>query len=189
MSRHDHDHDKADQARNGLIDSVKGKAKEVLGAFTGSDSLTTEGQLEQAQARERKEANSIEAVADAEAKQARATAAEARMDGAKERSEVASEAAAVEASVRAQQNSHEQAAEQAGAQHASRERAAADREAHGEMERAQAQRRVDVRASVDDIADAVNEHQTAEHITRNAHEEADRARARAERITNDADLP
>ena len=41
---------KADQARKGLFDSVKGKAKEVAGAVTGNDSLTAEGQLEQTQA-------------------------------------------------------------------------------------------------------------------------------------------
>ena len=41
---------KANQARKGLFDSVKGKAKEVAGAVTGNDSLTAEGQLEQTQA-------------------------------------------------------------------------------------------------------------------------------------------
>src|SRR6478735_7800554 len=61
------EHNKADEARKGLIDSVKGKAKEVAGAVTGNDSLTAEGQLEQAQARDRKVANEIEAVADAQA--------------------------------------------------------------------------------------------------------------------------
>ena len=64
------EHDKADQARKGLIDSIKGKAKEVAGAVLGNDSLTAEGQLEQTQAQERKEANSVEAVADAEAYEA-----------------------------------------------------------------------------------------------------------------------
>ena len=59
-------HDKADQARKGLIDSVKGKAKEISGAVTGNDSLTAEGQLEQTQAQQRKDANSVEAVADAQ---------------------------------------------------------------------------------------------------------------------------
>ena len=63
------EHDKADQARKGLLDSIKGKAKEVAGAVLGNDSLTAEGQLDQAQAQERKEANSVEAVADAEAAQ------------------------------------------------------------------------------------------------------------------------
>ena len=57
---------KADEARRGLIDAVKGKAKEVVGAITGNDSLTAEGQLEQTQAHERKEANTMEAVAEAQ---------------------------------------------------------------------------------------------------------------------------
>ena len=48
------EHKKADEARKGLIDSVKGKVKEVAGAVTGNDSLTAEGQLEQTQAKERK---------------------------------------------------------------------------------------------------------------------------------------
>jgi len=44
------EHEKAEQARKGLIDSIKGKAKEIIGAVTGNDSLTAEGQLEQTQA-------------------------------------------------------------------------------------------------------------------------------------------
>ena len=31
------EHDKADEARKGLVDSVKGKAKEIVGAVTGND--------------------------------------------------------------------------------------------------------------------------------------------------------
>ena len=79
------EHNKAAQARKGLIDSVKGKAKEIAGAVTGNDSLTAEGQLEQTQAQQRKEANSVEAVADAEAAQARADATRAKLEGADER--------------------------------------------------------------------------------------------------------
>ena len=37
------EHNKADQARRGLFDSVKGKAKEIAGAVTGNDSLTRRG--------------------------------------------------------------------------------------------------------------------------------------------------
>jgi uncharacterized protein YjbJ (UPF0337 family) len=51
---------KADQVRKGLIDSVKGKAKEVVGALTGNDSLTAEGELERTQAQKRKEATRVE---------------------------------------------------------------------------------------------------------------------------------
>ena len=97
------EHKKADEARKGLIDSVKGKVKEVVGAVTGNDSLTAEGQLEQTQAKERKEANSVEAVADAEAAQAHAQVTEARVEGAQDRVAVNAQTAAVERSVREQQ--------------------------------------------------------------------------------------
>lgn len=56
--------DQAGEARKGLIDSVKGKAKEVVGSLSGNDSLTAEGQLEQTQARERKDANAAAAKRD-----------------------------------------------------------------------------------------------------------------------------
>ena len=91
------EHDKADQARKGLIDSVKGKAKELVGAVTGNDSLTAEGQLEQTQAQQRRDANSVEAVADAEAEQARVQAADAKLEGAQQRVAVNAEAAAADA--------------------------------------------------------------------------------------------
>ena len=94
------EHSKAGEARKGLIDSVKGKAKEIVGAVTGNDSLTAEGQLEQTQAKERKEANSVEAVADAEAAQAHAEATEARVEGAQQRIAVNAQTAAVQSSVR-----------------------------------------------------------------------------------------
>lgn len=61
---------KAGEARKGLLDSVAGKAKEVAGALTGNDELTEEGQLQQADAQTRKEANSREAIADATAREA-----------------------------------------------------------------------------------------------------------------------
>jgi uncharacterized protein YjbJ (UPF0337 family) len=40
----------ARQARQGLLTSLKGKVKEVAGAVSGNDTLTTEGQLEQQEA-------------------------------------------------------------------------------------------------------------------------------------------
>jgi uncharacterized protein YjbJ (UPF0337 family) len=183
------EHDKAEQARKGLIDSVKGKAKELVGAVTGNDSLTAEGQLEQTQAQERKEANSVEAVADAGAEQARAEASAARLKGAQERIAVSQETAAVEGSVRAQQDAQKRAAEHAGAQEASQKQAQAELDAQRETERAKAEERVDARAATTEVADAVEQHQTAKHVTTNAHEEADRMRQRASDLTNDADLP
>lgn len=64
------DNNKATEARKGLRDSVLGKAKELAGAFTGKDELTEEGQLQQANAQARKDANSREAIADASAREA-----------------------------------------------------------------------------------------------------------------------
>ena len=62
--------DTAAEARDGLASSISGKLKEVGGALLGNDSLTREGQLQQAEATERREANAQEAVADAEARRA-----------------------------------------------------------------------------------------------------------------------
>ena len=61
----DNDNDKAAEAREGMFDSIAGKAKEVAGAVSGKDDLVEEGQLQQAEAQKRKEAIADEAVADA----------------------------------------------------------------------------------------------------------------------------
>src|SRR5690349_4563378 len=107
------DSGKADQTRHGLIDSVKGKAKEVIGAVTGNDSLTAEGQLEQTEAQKRREASTAEAIADAEARKAREEATEAKLEGAAERSAVNAEAAAEETAIRTESASQKRATEQA----------------------------------------------------------------------------
>lgn len=183
------EHDKADRARKGLLDSIKGKAKELVGAVTGNDSLTAEGQLEQTQAQERKAANSVEAVADAEAEQARAEASAARLQGAQDRIAVNQEAAAVESSVRAQQHAQKQAAEQLAAQAAGKEQARVELDAQRDVELAKAKERVDVRAVANEVAEAADAQRIAEHVASNAHEEADRMRQRASALTNDVDQP
>ena len=64
------DDNASEQARKGLLDAAKGKAKEMVGAVTGNDSLTSEGQLQSAQARERKEAKATEMAAESQAAEA-----------------------------------------------------------------------------------------------------------------------
>lgn len=181
------EHDKADQARKGLIDSVKGKAKELVGAVIRNDSLTAEGQLEQTQAQERKAANSVEAVADAEAEQALAEVTDAKVEGAEQRIAVNAQAAAVEGSVQAQQDARKRAAEQAGAQDTALKATQAEIDAQQEIQQAKADESEQVSAAADEFADAVDDHRTAERLTTRAHEEADRIRARAEQLTNDTD--
>jgi uncharacterized protein YjbJ (UPF0337 family) len=183
------ENNKADEARKGLLDSVKGKVKEFAGAVTGNDSLTAEGQLEQTQAAERKKANSVEAVADAEAKLAQDEATAAKIVGAQERSEVNAEVADVKNSIEAQRIAQDRAVEQAAQQDLAREKAAAEAEAARNLQQAKADEREEVRDAVGDVADAVDEYKTADHVATNAHEEADRIRARAANLTNEADLP
>ncbi|KMO84085.1 CsbD family protein [Mycolicibacterium chubuense] len=183
------EHEKADQARKGLIDSVKGKAKEFVGAVTNNDSLTAEGQLEQTQARERKHANTVEAVADAEAEQARTEAADALRQGAQERRAVNAEAAAAEKAVHDQKTAQKREAERAAATQAAEEKVHADLDAQHAARQAKADEQAQISAAAREVADAADEQATAEHITSNAHEEADRIRARAAHLTHEADLP
>ena len=183
------EHSKADEARKGLIDSVKGKAKEIVGAVTGNDSLTAEGQLEQAQAKERKEANSVEAVADAEAAQAHAEATEARVEGAQQRIVVNAQTAAVQSSVRNQQAAQKRAAEQVGQQDAAREKTRAELYAQAKVQQAKAQERDKIDSAAEEVVDAVDDHLTAVQGASSAKAEADRIRRRADQPTNEAGLP
>src|SRR6476620_2395895 len=107
------EHEKADQARKGLFDAAKGKAKEVLGAVTNNDELTAKGQVQQEQARHRKEANRLDSVADAEPTQAEAKGADAKAAGAEERVAVSQEARAREDAIRRDQTAQKRQAEQA----------------------------------------------------------------------------
>jgi len=95
--------DTAVQTRKGLFDSLAGKAKEMFGALSGNDSVTTEGQLQQRQAQDRKEANSTQSLADAQAEEAAQDLAQARNEGAEQRNEVANRAAADTTEVRVDQ--------------------------------------------------------------------------------------
>ena len=183
------EHSKADEARKGLIDSVKGKAKEIAGAVTGNDSLTAEGQLEQTQAKERKEANSVEAVADAEATQAHAEATEARVEGAQQRIAVNAQTAAVQSSVRNQQAAQKRAAEQVGQQDVAREKTRAELDAQAKVQQAKAQERDETDSAAEEIVDAVDDHLTAVQGASSAEAEARRIRGQADKLTNEADLP
>ncbi|ORV64308.1 general stress protein CsbD [Mycobacterium europaeum] len=180
---------KAGEARRGLIDSVKGKAKEVFGAVTGNESLTAEGQLEQTQAHERKEANAMEAVAEAQAKQARNDAAEARVEGARQRIAANAQAVSTEESIEAREAAQKRAAEQTARQRETAAKTQAELDAQREVQRAKADERAEIRDASEEIVDAVAEHQTSVQVARNEESEADRLRREAQNVTNEADLP
>ncbi|OMB96746.1 CsbD family protein [Mycobacterium colombiense] len=180
---------KADEARRGLIDSVKGKAKEVVGAVTGNESLTAEGQLEQTQAHERKEANATEAIAEAQAKQAREDAAEVKVEGARQRLTANAQAVAAEDSIEAQEAAQKRAADRAAHQQATAEKTQAEVDAQRDIQLAKAEERAEIREASEDVVDAVAEHQSSVQVARNEGSEADRLRRQAQNVTDEADLP
>src|SRR3954453_17798628 len=100
--------DKASEAREGPLDNIAGKAKEVAGAVSGRDDLVEEGQLQQAEARHRKAAVADEAIANAKQAEATQEVNEASREALAEKAE-ARAVAEQEKSVVDQQNEREQA--------------------------------------------------------------------------------
>jgi uncharacterized protein YjbJ (UPF0337 family) len=183
------EHNKADDARKGLIASVKGKAKEIVGAIFKNDSLIAEGQLEQAQAKERKEARSAEALADAEARQAQAEMTNAKLDSVDARNSADARAAAVNNAAETEHAAHKRIAEQTAQRAAARESVQAEAEAQRKAQQASAQEQTRVRAAGQEVGDALDDHQAAVTEAAKARAKADRLKREAEDLSNDADLP
>jgi uncharacterized protein YjbJ (UPF0337 family) len=101
--------DTAAEAREGLVDSIAGKAKEVAGAVTGRDDLAEEGQLQQAEARKRKAALADQAVAEAKVDEVTREVQETHRETAQQESAARADAAREE-SVAEQQQAREHAA-------------------------------------------------------------------------------
>ncbi|KAA0098945.1 CsbD family protein [Mycolicibacterium sp. P1-18] len=171
--------DKAAEARKGLIDSVKGKAKEVVGSVTGNDSLTAEGQLEQTQASERKDANAAEAVADAEAAQAKARADDAAIRGEQQRIVAEADAASAQQAASRQQAAEKQAADQAANAEVARANDQAEARRKQDQMAADIKAGAEVDAASDDYVDALADHQESTADVAAKRDEADRLRARA----------
>jgi uncharacterized protein YjbJ (UPF0337 family) len=156
----------SDEAREGLFDSVAGKAKEVAGALTGKADLIKEGQLQQADARARREANSQEAIADAQAKQAAEDLREGKHRAAEERRATAADF----------EDSQQAVLQVAAAERANAESAAHKQEQAG-LARAGADATYDVRETG---AESQSIRAGADAIERDAQRER-------ERLANDAD--
>ena len=178
--------DNAAQTRKSFVHSVKGKAKEVAGAVTGNDSLTAQGQLEQTEAKERREASRVDAEADAEAAEARDMAAEAQREGAQERRAAELRAAEDKTSVRAQEAAQQTAAEQAGRRvaedlpDAARAHTQAEADVQSAALRASAQERQQVVEAQSEYDAALDEYRGEVTDAARAEAEADRLRRRAE---------
>lgn len=106
--------DRAAEAREGLLGSVTGKVKEVAGAVGGNDDLVEEGQLQQVEARNRKDAIAGEAIADAEREEAGQELRDASREAAEEKGAAHADAAREKADVQRQRDrEHSVAADEA----------------------------------------------------------------------------
>jgi uncharacterized protein YjbJ (UPF0337 family) len=105
------DQEKATEAREGLKDAIVGKAKEVAGAVTKNDSLTAEGQLQQTEATNRREATARDSLAEAQQSEAEQKAAAARREAEQEREQARRDAAQVSSKVQQERAQEKSAAE------------------------------------------------------------------------------
>jgi uncharacterized protein YjbJ (UPF0337 family) len=121
--------DKAAQAREGLTDSLAGKAKEVAGAVSGKDDLVEEGQLQQAEARNRKAALADEAIADAEREDAARGLRETNREVAEEKGAASVHAQREESVVQRQRESEHVVAERDAEQQEATGRESAEQQA------------------------------------------------------------
>lgn len=175
--------DTAGQARKGLFDSVTGKAKEMFGAISGNSSLTSEGQLQQRQAQDRKEANSTQSLADVQADEAAQDLAQARNEGAQRRTDAERQAAGRTSEVRAAQQAEREQAEQRQRQETSAGQAGEQFHADAQV-RAAAAERVDKEASATrDAEQAAGKHERVEADADHAEAQAVQARREAEKLT------
>ena len=175
----------SEEARKGLFDAVKGKAKEVVGAVTGNDSLTTEGQLQSAQARERAEANATELAAQAQSEEAAEDLAAVRNTAEQQRDAASASAESSTESARRVQQAQHVAAEKEKHQTVRDEVADAEVDARAEQIEAVAEGQSDAAAATRDELDAVQKHGEEVAEAEAARAAADRARRNAASLRED----
>ena len=151
--------DKASEAREGLFDSVTGKAKEVVGAVSGKDDLVEEGQLQQAEAANRKAAVADDAIAEAKREEAAQELREANSEAAEEKGEARVQAQHEESSVERQREGEHAVAAKSADQQEAAGREAAERQAEQLAE----SRLRDAEAIADD-ADSTEQQTTNENL-------------------------
>lgn len=169
----------SEEARKGLLDAAKGKAKEVVGALTGNDSLTTEGQLQAAQARENKEAKATELAAQAQAAEAGEELAAAKNTADAQRGAARQSAKDSEDRAKRDQQAQRVAAEQKKDRTVAAAVTDAEVDASAEQIEAVTEGQADADAATLDELGAVAEH--SKNVA-----DADAVRAEAERLRRNA---
>jgi uncharacterized protein YjbJ (UPF0337 family) len=180
--------DKATEARQSILTSLKGRAKEVAGAITRNDSLITEGQLEQTEAREQREANAAQALADAKRDAAQRTLTAQTQQAAAQKLDVQQQAAREKAAATAEEQARVRAVEDQAARQKLLDTARADAEAAREAREVTARAAGDKRAAASKEREAAAKHDREQASAQAAQKAADRARAEAEELNKDAGI-
>ncbi|EKF25501.1 putative csbD-like protein [Mycolicibacterium hassiacum DSM 44199] len=180
---------RAQRTRRGLLDSVRGKVKQIVGSVTGNDSLTTEGHLQEVVAHQRQAAEQADAVAAASAEQAEAKRLEAERTGAEQRAAVRAEAAARKQEIDAGQAAEQRAVRDTAHQDLAAGLSAAEQHERRRIQQAEAERRTEQRDAAADVTETLDEHRGAVRASAKVRAEADRLRAEADRLADQSDVP
>jgi uncharacterized protein YjbJ (UPF0337 family) len=177
------------QTRKGLGGSVAGKAKEVAGAVLGDELLTAEGRLQQAEARQRRDAAAVDAAAGTVAEDAGRRLREEQARAREVRQEAAAEAALEDATTERQRaRGHAEAEQQAQAEVEWADAAAGARTGET-IDQAAARRQAAHAAAAGTQAAAQRDHSAGTGSAAAAEQAAARARAHASGLAPAAGVP
>jgi uncharacterized protein YjbJ (UPF0337 family) len=181
---HMSDETKATEARQGLKDAITGKAKELAGAVTGSDSLTAEGQLQQTEATARREATARDSLADAQTHEADEEFATERNEAESERDEARQQASQLASKVQQERAEEKSQAEKNADRMQVAGEAVAEAETRSEIHETTAATRSELTDAAREEAAAKQEHDRALAAAAAEDQAAAEVRAQAERIGN-----
>lgn len=173
---------KATEAREGLKDAILGKAKEVAGAVSGNDSLTAEGQLQQTEASNRRDATTRDSLADAQKAEAEQRHADERRAAEEEREQARREAEQVSGKVQQERAAEKSAAEKEAEHKRIAGEAIAEAETRNEIREVTTQTQAELEDAQRDEAQAVREHQQRLADAADEQQRAQELRAEAARI-------
>ncbi|WP_129975104.1 CsbD family protein [Rhodococcus sp. Q1] len=174
--------DASDKARLGLKQTVVGKAKEVAGALTGNDSLTTEGRLEQEQARQTRKADTLSHMAEAESDEAVEQLDAVRRAGQQEREAVQHRTEVAQSQAEREAQIRKQAAELEHQENVVREQSDAAREATAAEAQARREENAQAMDAAAEVSAAQNDHRAASHDAERALLQAEQERRKAEAL-------
>lgn len=174
--------DDARSARQNLLDTAVGKAKEVTGALLGNDSLTREGKLRQAEARANDEADTTDAVAEVRGERAAEEITDAQRRARDQRQAAAQRSGEAEQAAEAERRREHERAEQVADSQERSGAAAVAQQARTRIDAANTDARTEESAAGRQETDAARQRQAAEQQADDLEQTARQERAAARRL-------